>query len=410
VNRKFLILGVIVLTSGMGLLYFMRGRETPDEKRQTKDPAPNIVEISPESQNNAGLEVEKVTERPIRGLVKTTGIISPDQSRVAHMFPLAKGIVEKVYVQLGDKVSEGQPLVLYDNIELGQLIGEFLSLRGGLERVQAQEEVAGKSLDRAKSLIDVQAIAQSEFELRQAEYQQAKATVQSQMADIARVEEQVHRYGLSEQDVQALGGPSEHATHRTASHNILKAPRSGVVTTFEVSQGEVVDPGKELMTIVDTSVVWVLADVYEKDLAAVHTGTEAQITVASYPDHSFAGKITYISDSLDPASRTAKLRCVVPNGDGRFKLEMFATVEIPEAGVRSALAIPEQAIQQLDADSVVFVQRDATHYEKRVIQAGERGSGWAEVLKGLGKGENVVTQGTFYLKSALLREQIGGGE
>ena len=409
-TRKLLILGVIVLAGGIAMLYFMRGRKAPDEKRQTLNTNPNIVEISSDAQNNGGLTVEKVTERPIRSSVKTTGIVSSDQSRVAHIFPLARGIAEKVYVQLGDKVSEGQPLVLYDNIELGQLIGEFLSLRAGLEKVQAQEKVAGKSLDRAKALIDVQAIAQSEFDLRQAEDEQAKAAVQSQIADVARVEEQLHRYGLSEPDVQALGGPAEHANHRTASHNVLRAPRSGVVTSFEVSQGEVVDPGKELMTIVDTSVVWVLADVYEKDLAAVRTGAEAQIGVAAFPGQSFAGRITYISDSLDPASRTAKLRCVVQNNDRRLKLEMFGTVEIPSAGTRRALAIPEQAIQQVDADSVVFVQRDASHYEKRVIRAGEPSAGWVEVLKGLNNGENVVTTGSFYLKSALLREQIGGGE
>ncbi len=407
-NRRNLIIGGLFLSVLVLILVLMRSK--PEKAiGESKADIPNVVELSSEAQKNAGLEVEEVSERPIRSFVRTTGIVSPDQARVAHIFPLARGIVEKVYVQLGDRVSEGQPLATYDNIELGQLIGEYLSLRGGLERLQAQEQVAGKSLERARALIEVQAIAQREFEIRQAEYEQAKAGVQSQRAEVARVEEQIHRFGLTDTDITKLGG-SEHGTHRTASHNILKAPRSGVITKFEVSQGEVVDREKELMTIVDTSVVWVLGDVYEKDLAAVRAGGEARITVPSYPSENFSGQITYVSDFLDPASRTAKVRCVVPNRDGRLKLEMFANAEIPAAGSRRALAIPEEALQQVDANTVIFVQRDAGRYEKRIVQVGERAGGWVEVLKGVNQGEKVVTKGSFYVKSALLREKIGGEE
>ena len=406
-NRRIVIIGAVVLLGFAGFLSFGCGSKAPEVKNQKSDP--NVVELSPEAQKNAGLGVEEAAERQIQGFVKTTGIVAPDQARVGHVFPLARGIVEKVYVQLGDKVTEGQPLVLYDNIELGQLLGEYLSLRGGLKKVEAQQHVASKSLERARALINVQAIAQSEFDVRQAEDEQARAAVQSQQADVARIEEQLHRFGLSDLDI-GNAKDSDHGIHRTASHNILKAPRSGVITKFELSQGEVVDREKELLTIVDTSVVWVLGDIYEKDLAVVQKGGEARITVASYPSEHFTGRITYVSDFLDPASRTAKVRCVVGNRDGRFKLDMFANVEVPAAGTRRALAIPSDAIQKMDSDEVVFVQRSPGQYEKRVVQTGERTEGWVEVLKGVSVGEKVVTKGSFYVKSALLREQIGGGE
>lgn len=406
-KRRLLILGGVALIVVAGLSFFLRGDKAPVEKKEAADP--NIVELSPESQRNAGLTVEEVDERILRVFVRTTGIVSPDLTRVAHIFPLARAIVERVYVQPGDTVKEGQPLVLYDNIELGQLIGEYLSLRGGLGRFQAQEQVAEKSFERARALLEIQAIAQREFEVRQAEFEQAKAGVQSQRAEIARVEEQIHRFGLSDADIANLGR-TEHGNHRTASHNVLKAPRSGIITMFEVSQGEVVDKDKELMTVVDTSVVWVLADVYEKDLAVVRAGGEAQITVASYPAEQFSGQISYVSAFLDPASRTAKVRCVVPNRDGRLKLEMFADVVIPAAATRRALAVAEEAVQEMDGGSVVFLQRDAEHYEKRVVRTGERAEGMVEVLQGVKAGEKVVTRGSFYLKSALLREQIGGEE
>lgn len=406
-NRRILILGGVVVLAIAAFLIFGRSRKAAEEKKPAGDP--NIVELSAEAQKNAGLVVEEATERELKSFVKTTGIVASDQARVGHVFPLARGIVEKVYVQLGDKVSAGQPLVLYDNVELGQLLGEYLSLRGGLSKLEAQQQVASKSLERARALIGVQAIAQSEFDVRQAENEQARAAVQSQRADVARVEEQLHRFGLTDQDITNVRD-SEHGSHRTASHNVLKAPRSGVITKFEVSQGEVVEREKELMTIVDTSVIWVLGDIYEKDLAAVRKGGEARIAVDSYPKEHFSGQITYVSDFLDPASRTAKVRCVVNNRDGRLKLEMFANVEVPAGGVRKALAVPREALQKLESDEVVFVEKDGGRFEKRVVQPGEAGEGWVELVKGVNKGEKVVTKGSFYVKSALLREQIGGEE
>ncbi len=407
-NRRILILAAILLAGAIALLMFLRGKPEPTAGQPPADDR-NVVELSLEAQQNVGLAVAEVAERPLRRVVKATGVVSPDQSRLAHIFPLTRGIVEKVYVQLGDQVRRGQPLVSYDNIELGQLIGEYLNLRGGLERLHAQEQVAKKFLDRAQALVELNAIAQREVELRQAEYEQARATVESQRAEIARVEEQIHRFGLTDQDIRGLGG-SEHGSHRTASHNVLRVPLSGVITKYEVSAGEVVDRDKELFTIVDTSTVWVLGDVYEKDVGLVRAGGQARIKVPAYPEETFSGRITYVSDFLDPASRTAKVRCVVANRDGRLKLEMFATVEIPAAQQRTALAIPVAALQQVDADTVVFVQRDATHFEKRAVQIGDRTEEWAEVLGGVRKGEKVATAGSFHLKSALLRELIGGEE
>lgn len=407
-SRRNLILFGVSLGVVLALLFLLRARPKP-QTEAVSAADPDVVEVNAEAQRNAGVATAEAEERSIQRMVRATGIVSADQARVGHVFPLARGIVEKVDVQLGDKVRRGQALVTYDNIELGQMIGEYLKLRGDLERVQAQREVARKSLDRAQALIEVQGIAQREFDLRKAEYEQAIAEVQSQRADAARVEEQLHRFGLSDADIAKLGG-SEHGTHRTASHNVLVAPLSGVIVKFDVSPGEVVDRDKEVFTIVDTSTVWVLADLYEKDLGQVRTGGEGRITVASYPGQVFQGKITYISDFLDPASRTAKVRCVLANPGGRLKLEMFASVEIPARETARVLAVPASALQQMDADTVVFIERDATHFEKRLVRVGERGGDWAEIVSGIRKGEKLVANGSFYVKSALLREQIGGGE
>lgn len=403
-NRRILFIVVAVAVVAVTLVLWKAKPKPKSVEEAPKDP--NVVELSDTAQRNGGVAVSEVGERSIHRTVRATGIVAPDQARVGHVFPLARGIVEKVDVQLGQRVTKGQPLVRYDNIELGQVIGEYLKLRGELDKQAAQEQVAKKNLDRAQSLIEVQAIPEREFDLRKAEYQQAVAGLESQRADSARVEEQLHRFGLEDTDIRALSSPT-HEVHRTASHSVLRAPLSGIVTKFDVSTGEVVEKDKELFTIVDTSTVWVLADLYENDLGAVKTGGYAQIVVPSYPGEVFQGKIDYISDFLDPASRTAKVRCVVTNPDGRLKLEMFASVEVPSAASVTALAVPAGAIQKVDADDVVFVRKDATHFEKRVVELGQRADDWVEIRKGVKKSEAVVTAGSFYLKSSLLREEIG---
>ena len=182
------------------------------------------------------------------------------------------------------------------------------------------------------------------------------------------------------------------------------------MTKYDVSKGEVVSRDKELFTVVDTSSVWALADVYEKDIQYVARGGECLVALASYPKEVFQGKIAYLSDALDPASRTAKLRCVLSNNDGRLKLEMFATVTVPTKESRTGIAVPSAAIQEINGQSVVFVQTEPTKFEKRIVELGDETTDSTEIKSGLKVGEIVVSKGSFYVKSALMRELIGGEE
>lgn len=404
-KKRYFIAALLLIGLIVALLFMLRGKPATLAK-DTKPDDPNVVELNPEAQKNASLTLASVREQKIDEMIKATGVVSPDETRVAHIFPLAQGIAEKPYVRLGDHVQAGQPLLLYDNIELGETVGEHLSLHGEVDKEKAQLEVARKSVERANTLIAVEAISPRDYELRKAEELQAEAAVQSKEAELARSEEKLHRFGLTEEQVQRLRVSGE--GHRTASHNILRAPFAGIITKYDVSQGESVAREKELFTLVDTSSVWVLGDVYEKDLGRIPNHGDCLVTVSSYPNERFRGQISYLSDFLDPNSRTAKLRCVVPNKDGRLKLEMFADVLIPTKSATAAAVVPGAAVQDIDGKPVVFVQRDATHFEKRDVTLGERGEEETQILSGVHPGEKVATVGSFYLKSALMREQIGG--
>ncbi len=408
-RSRFWLLGAGLCLAGLALALWQMNRRQAVSGSEAPRPADTseLIELSPEAQRRINLKILEVAARPLEKTLLATGAVAADQSRLASLRPLTRGVVERVLVQLGDRVKAGQPLMRYDNIELGELLQDYLGLRAEIAQAEAQAEVARSSLARAEALLVEEAIAKKEYELRAAQLKQAVAAVESQKAAQARVEEKIHRLGWSDEDLETLG-TSEAGAHRTASHNELRAPFAGVITRYDAAPGELLEPDREVFTLADTSVVWVLADIYEKDLGQVRIGQTARVRVPAYPEEVFTGKITYLGDILDPVSRTSKLRCVVANGDGRLKLDMFATVEIPLPVRQTALAVPEAAVQTIGEQTVVFLPRDTVHFEKRAVEVGERAGEWVEIRVGLRPGEKVVADGAFYLKSALLREQISG--
>ena len=410
-RRNAIVIAVAVVVVVL-LWWGIKGRSKSSAAEEKENANPNVVELKPEAIKNAGITVEPAKEEEIVENIKVTGVVSPDESRVAHILPLSKGVVEDLYVQLGTRVKKGDSLLVYDNVELGEVASEHSSFHAQLNRDRAQLAVATKAVQRAENLIRVEAISTREFELRQAEKQQAEAAVESTQANIARAEEKLHRFGLSEAQVNAIRDTGMNGReHRTASHNLLKAPFDGVITKFDVSRGEAVDQQKELFTIVDTSRVWVLADVYEKDIAAISKSGPCEVKVASYPDEKFAGTIEYLSDALDPQTRTAKLRCVVPNQDGRLKLEMFAEVVVSTKKSATLLTVSSAGIQEINGQKVVFIALgDNVRFEKREVEIGQTADKRTQVLSGLKAGEKVVANGSFHVKSAFLREEIGEGE
>ena len=306
-------------------------------------------------------------------------------------------------------MSKGQPLVTYDNIEMGLLVGDYLSAKAALRQADTDLDVRNRALERSEELIKLEAVAQQTLELRRAEFRNAEAAVTSQRAGVMRIEEQLHRFGLSDPDLARLAPEEGTGPHRSFSHATLWSTVTGVVTKYEVAVGELVTRDRELFTISDLSTVWVVADIYEKDIGKVRRGVAVAVRVEAYPDRVFSGQLTYVSDLIDPQTRTAKVRCVVANADGALKLDMFTRVAIPTAARRQGLAVPQAALQTGGNGPIVFVGESATTFARPDVTLGAVADGQVEVVKGLHAGDVVVSFGSFYLKTALLRELIGEG-
>ena len=418
-NRNRILGAALLLVGGLvGVDIWMRmgSRQVPSAtadkgaaKEDTKaEDANKPLKLDPEAQKNIGLAKREAEARSVVETLQVTGSIGPNETRVAHIRPLTQGRILDVNVTLGDTVRANQVLAVYDNIELGELLGQYSVGLAATSKANADAEASEKSLERARNLVALGAVAQAEVERRSAEHAGGLAAINTQRAELARIEEKMHRYGLTDADSkEAVQAGRE---HREVSRTPVRAPIGGIITKYDLAQGEVVGADREIFTIADLSTVWVQADLYEKDIAAVRKNLLVKVSVDAFPGEVFPGRITYISDVLDPKTRTTKVRCEVANLSGRLKVDMFATIAIPTPQGRTATMVPSTAIQQIDDQPAVFIALAGNEFERRNVVVGVRDGEWIEIVSGLKPKETVVTTGSFDLKSLLLRGRIGEAE
>ncbi|MGB4782411.1 efflux RND transporter periplasmic adaptor subunit [Candidatus Methylomirabilis sp.] len=405
-------LPTVIIAAALALVACSR---TPEEKKvePKAEQGDGKVTISAEVQARLGFATARPKRiAPVR-LIEATAAIAPDPARVAHIAPLAKGRLERVHVQVGDSVNQGTPLFEYDNIELGEAVGDYMAELADLQRDLARLDHSQESLARAKLLLEKEAIAEKEVHVRQAEHRVAEATVENRHARIARVKEKLYRFGMADEQIDALSIKHEKSHRREASYTIVRAPISGVITKQEGAPGEVVGSEKELLSIADLSRVWTLVDIYEKDMAHVRRGAPVEISLEAYPGETFHGTIGYVADLIDPQTRTAKARVEIQNPHRKLKLGMFATVRLRAqvtGGTATVVAIPSSAIQRIDGEPSVFIKLDAVAFARRKVKLGFTSGDLVEVTEGLRGDEELVTTGSFSLKSELLKEQLTQGQ
>jgi cobalt-zinc-cadmium efflux system membrane fusion protein len=186
----------------------------------------------------------------------------------------------------------------------------------------------------------------------------------------------------------------------------VKAPAAATVLSRKISIGSVAKAGDELFEIADLSTVWMIANVPEEHIGKLRTGMTVRVSVQAYPDHPLTGRITKLGDQMDPETRTAPVRVEIANPGERLKPEMYATAELQAGAGPASLLIAETAIQQVQGSAVVFVKKSETVFETRPVQTGSTIDNRIEIVSGLKAGETIVTQGSFVLKSRLLKKSL----
>jgi cobalt-zinc-cadmium efflux system membrane fusion protein len=377
----------LLLTSGC------KYEATPaaESKNEQAAPKKNEVEMLLPAQQHVGLQVAAATEETMTEYFRATGSVQPIDGRVGEVSALARGRVAEVRAKVGDRVTRGQTLAVFDNLDALDLAAQEQSARAELTRLNAQLLPATRQTERSRRLADIGATAEKDYEFNKAEEQGIRANVQSQQAVLNGIQQRLRRYGASD----------------ASGMTVLRAPFAGAITKVQVSSGDVLEPGRGAFTVADLSRVWVQAEVYEKDLGRIRLGQDASIRVETYLDVIFAGRVSFISDVLDPQTRTARVRCEVANADMRLKTDMFANIELPTTFSKRALTVPSSALQQVEGKNVVFAQTSSTKFEAREVEKGVTVKDRVEIMSGLKPGERIVTQGAFHLKSILAGGELG---
>lgn len=326
-----------------------------------------IVHLDKHKVFHAGIRTDVVHNTSVAMPLTLSGRVSFNERRVANITARVSGRIEKLNVVTNDRVNAGAALLQLYSQDALTMQNEFLHAAERWKRAQhsATEDNAT-----------------------------AKAIYESARRKLSVV-------GMSKQEL------SELETSKTPQLLFtVRAPFGGTILDSKIRQGAFVQMGMVLFELADLSTVWVLADIYEKDLPSVRAGMKAHVVVTAYPD-SFVGTIATIYNVLDEKTRTVKARVEVQTRNGKLKPEMFCNVMIETQYGKETIKIPASALLGETEKHFVFIARNDTTFERRDIRTGRETRDFAEVLDGLLIGEKLVVKGGFFLKSELAKETFG---
>lgn len=364
-----------------------------DEQKEKKDSheghdehgEAGSVKMTAEKQKLNGVVVAPAKKQRLAGAISVTGKVEANADRIAHVSPRIPGKIIAVKASLGDRVSAGQALAILDSVELGEALNRYHQSKTKLALAQS-------SMDRIKGLVEKKIAARKDILQAETDYKTAQTELHTD-------EERLSLYGVSISELEGEG-------HKKPLLPV-RSPIGGIITEKHAIVGELSDPAKSLYTVADLSSVWVMVDINEKDLSKVRKGQAAIVTIGAFPDNKFRGRINHLADVVDQATRTVKARIEVANPGRRLKPEMFATVELAlAADAPPVLAVPEDAIQELDGKKVVFVLEEKDEFAARPVQPGRTANGMVEIASGLKEGENYAVKGSFILKSEVKKGEM----
>jgi cobalt-zinc-cadmium efflux system membrane fusion protein len=374
--------GAILLTAAAiaGCAPGQRASEMTSFSAQgSKSDTPELFTI-PQNQMS---HVQVVTVQPTRltRILRLTGAVAYNAFKTTPVISQVGGPVTRILIVPGQHVNEGQPMLEVTSPDYSQLLDTYLKSADSYR-------LADRNYSRAKDLYEHHAIAERDLQQAESDRTQAQADLNA-----------------AEQGMKILGikNPQDLANaNATSSAQIpVLAPISGEVVERLVSPGQVIQAGQtQAFTISDMSTVWILANVYQTDLAFVREGDEVVVTTDAYPD-TFHGKISYVSPALDPNTRTLQARIVVDNKGEKLKRDMYCTVTVTAGSITNAIAVPDAAVLRDDQNQpFVYAASGNNQFGRRTVDIGESQNAQTRITKGLAAGDRIVANGSLFLQFA----------
>lgn len=352
--------------------------------------AETTLTLAPEMIDRAGIKIESVGEQlttDSAGSQIATGVVRENAYRTTPVVSLVGGIVRRVNVELGANVRRGQPVAMVFSNELAMAQSAYLTAVADLEEHH-------KHHLRTTRLLEIGAASREELE-------QATTKLKTAEAEVASQRQKLLLLGLSQPQLNRLKSSSQ-----INSEVSLLAPVTGSVIARSANPGEVIEANKELLRIADLSSVWVVGQVYEKDLGRIRIGSGASITSESFPGRIFRGQVSYVDPTLDTATRTGQVRVELANPGQQLKLGMYVNVAFATAGGAKSTAptIVKAAVQNINNQQVVFVAtKEPNVFVLRPVRLGPEVNGRYPVVEGLTVGESIVIEGSFLLRAEYLK-------
>jgi membrane fusion protein, heavy metal efflux system len=451
--RNLIIAALVVLVAFVALLALLSATRNPatqvkvnaeaESPGHEDDHAADEVKLAPEAIVAAGIEIEGVTQRPAVALIKVTGTVETNQQQTQEATPLVGGRVERVNVSPGDRVRAGAVLALISSPQIAQMHGKLheaetqraLAERN-LERVlrsenrvavlsaKARLDEAEATLKRVRRLIELGAgagkdliAAETGYKTAKAEYdfqsnislnrevQEARAAVETARVDVSHIRD----------EMRSLGAPvaegERHDHDKDTSLVAVRAPVTGSVIERLINAGAGVEAGKPLFRIGNLSTVWVIANVPESQVGGVRIGTPVEVS-GNGVKGTMSARVAYIDPQLSEETRTARVRMELNNPGERLKAGMFVEVGFQTGTTgptTDELVIKSEAVQRLGDRTIVFIpkEHEPGSFEVREVEAGGETAGYTRIRSGLKLGEKVVTEGSFTLKTQLMKGEMG---
>ncbi len=345
--------------------------------QESKSATPVLFTI-PEDQMSH-VQVVAIQPAKLTRTLRLTGAVAYNAFKTTPVITQVGGPVSRILVVPGQHVHQGEPMLEVTSPDYSQLLDTYLKARDTLR-------VAEKNYERAQDLYQHNAIAERDLLQAESDHNQAQADMNA-----------------AEQGMKILGikNPEDLVKAPSSAEIPVIAPIGGEVVERLVSPGQVMQAGQtQAFTITDMSTVWVLANVYQADLADVKTGDDVIVQTDAYPQ-TFHGKISYISAALDPNTRTLQARIVVDNPGEKLKRDMYCTATVTAGSIPNAIAVPDAAVLRDDENQpFVYVATASNQFGRRSVEIGPSQNGETQILKGLSVGEKVVGDGSLFLQFA----------
>ncbi|MEW6456412.1 MAG: efflux RND transporter periplasmic adaptor subunit [Acidobacteriota bacterium] len=341
------------------------------DTENAEENARSTITLSEDALKIAGIKTDIVQLRTVSQRIKVVGEISFNQRKFVNITSRVSGRVEEVFAFPGDKVKEGQLLLSIYSPDFLSAQAEFIQAEERLKRVMKNNDEEERQ--NAKSLLDS---ARNKLIL----------------------------LNIREEELIEL-----EKTHSIKFLLPIRAPFNGSIIESNVVTGDYIDTGTSLFKIADISTLWVNVNIYEKDLSSIKQGCKTLIRVSAFPNEEFKGKLTLLSDVVDKNTRTVKGRVEVMNKSGKLKPGMYAEVNLIFPSESKSLLIPEIAVQDLEGKKVVFLQSGNNSFSVKEIETGLKLDSFIEIVNGLKTGDIIATEGSFILKSELLKKTLERG-